>query len=88
MTKQRSNYVYKLVGGIKKKDKRTSEKYPDSYYYQLKTEIENKVEVKKMFAFSNRLEKKIWQEIEQDNYLGKKYVFSCKNYMGSYFLVD
>jgi hypothetical protein len=45
--------------------------------------------VNKINVFDNGLAKKtIWQEIEESKYIGKEYLFYCKNFMGTYFLVD
>jgi len=88
MTKTRNDYVYQLIGKILSKVKRKSKKYPETYYYQLNTSVENK-EVKKIFAFLPRLENEvIWKVIENSDYLDKKYLFYCKNHQGYYGLID
>jgi len=90
MTKARNDYIYHLIGQILSKGKRTSqeEKYQGIYYYQLNVKIENK-EVKKIFAFPTTLaSKQIWTQLENDEYLDKRYTFLCKNYRGYYRLID
>ena len=90
MTKSRNAYIYHLIGKILSKGKRTSqeEKYHGTYYYQLKVAIENK-EVQKIFAFPTTLERKqIWTQLENNDYLDKRYTFLCKNYRGYYRLID
>ena len=90
MNKARSNYIYRLIGKIQNKVKRksTDEKYQGTYFYQLNVSIENK-EVKKIFAFPYALENKtVWEKVEKDDYLDKRYTFFCKNYRGYYRLID
>ena len=90
MNKSRGSYIYQLIGQINSKGQRTAkhEKYHGTYYYQLNVSIENK-EVKKIFVFPTGLEKAtIWKELENNDYLGKKYVFFCKNHMGNYRLIN
>jgi len=85
MTKKRSNYIYKFAGKIINRWKRISDKNKP-YFYQLDIDNEN---IDKIFVFQKKLQRnQIWQDIEQSNYLGKKYGFSCKNYMGNYGLID
>ena len=87
MTKQRANYLYKFIGFIQKKYQRKSPEHTH-YFYQLKVKLENH-NLTKIFAFKNKLTNpSIWTTLEADTYLGKKYLFSCRNYQGSYYLVD
>lgn len=92
MTKQRSNYLYELVGVINKKTKtepKEGSKYQGSYYWRLKATIENQPEIKSLKVFQNSLENsQIWTTIESNNYLGKRYRFTCKNWMGNYYLIN
>jgi len=45
--------------------------------------------VKKLFVFAPKLKNEtIWNILATNAYLGKKYLFSCRNYRGSYYLVD
>ena len=89
MTKQRANYLYKFTGTIHKKYRRTNPDY-EQYFYQLKVSLENYAHPPKFFAFKDKAKTKahIWNALESDSYVGKKYLFSCRNYQGSYYLVD
>jgi len=86
MTKKRNQYLYKFTGIIHKKYRRQSPEY-EQHFYQLKVELEH-ASVKKFFAFQNKLKSLLWNSLESDSYIGKKYLFSCRNYQGSYYLVD
>ena len=91
MTKARSEYIYQLTGKIKNKNKRNSKvkKYQGTYFWQLNVEIENKPQIEKIMVFLLTLENKtVWEEIENTDYLDKKYTFFCKNYQGSYRLIN
>ena len=91
MTKARNNYVYQLIGKVKGKNKRfsKSEKYQGTYYWQLNITCENKPAIEKIMVFPVALEnKEIWAKIENSDYLDKKYTFFCKNYRGSYRLIN
>ena len=87
MTKQRANYLYKFTGTIHKKYRRKSSEYTQ-HFYQLKVDLENYSHPQKFFAFKPKVKAFIWNALESDNYVGKKYLFSCRNYQGSYYLVD
>jgi len=61
------------------------------YTYQLLGTINclNNPAVKKLFVFHSKLKNEtIWNALATNAYLGKKYLFSCRNYRGSYYLVD
>ena len=82
----RQDYVYQLAGRIT--DKKTKKKKDGKLFWQLAVIIQDKP-VNKINVFDNGLAKKtIWQEIEESKYIGKEYLFYCKNFMGTYFLVD
>jgi hypothetical protein len=42
----------------------------------------------KLFAFQKKTKPAIWNALESDAYIGKKYLLACRNYQGSYYLVD
>ena len=83
----RNNYIYQLAGRIT--DKKAKKKKDGTTFYQLATVIPDQEQVKKINVFADSCKKQeIWQEIEASNYIKKEFLFYCKNYMGSYFLVD
>lgn len=91
MTKQRSEYIYRLIGVITKKKKFLPKegKYLGTYYYGLAVEIEHKPEIISINVFPDRLENKtILESIENEQYLGKRYLLRCKNWRGHYYLID
>ena len=86
MTKQRTNYLYKFTGTIHKKHQRKNPEHTQ-HFYQLKVELEAS-KLTKLFAFQNKAKPTLWKALETDAYIGKKYLFACRNYQGSYYLVD
>ena len=91
MTKQRSQYIYELIGRVNEKRQRTSkgEEYKGQKYYELLINCENKPQVNKLFAYQSKIEtEKIWQDILNSNYIDKRYLFYCKNYMGNYRIIN
>ena len=86
MTKKRASYLYKFTGIIHKKYRRQDKGHPQ-HFYQLKVELAGS-KLTKIFAFQNKTKLTIWKSLETDTYIGKKYLFSCRNYQGSYYLVD
>ena len=90
MNKKRSNYVYKLVGQVEKKEKISGkEQYEGTYFFRLLVDIENKPEIKVIRTFQKNLQNKlVWKEVQGDKFIGKKYLFFCKNWMGNYSLLD
>ena len=87
MTKKRVQYPYKFTGIIQKKYRRTNPEYTQ-HFYQLKVALENYSSPQKFFAFKDKTKLAIWNALESDDYVGKKYLFTCRNYQGSYYLVD
>jgi hypothetical protein len=81
----RQDYIYQLAGRIT--DKKSKKKKDGTTFYQLSTVIKDK-EIDRINIFSDSCKKEIWQEIEANKYLGQEYLFYCKNFMGSYYLVD
>jgi hypothetical protein len=86
--KKRNLYIYQLLGTIQSKTKRQNPKHTQ-YFYQLNLNCLNNSVVKKLFVFPAKLKNEaIWNALATNAYLGKKYLFSCRNYRGSYYLVD
>ena len=86
--KKRNLYTYQLIGQIQNLQKRTNPKHTQ-YFYQLNLNCLNNPTIKKLFVFPSKLKNEtIWNALATNAYLGKKYLFSCRNYRGSYYLVD
>jgi hypothetical protein len=87
MTK-RNLYTYELLGSIQSLQKRTNSQHPTPFY-QLNLNCLNNPQIKKLFVFQSKLKTpQIWNTLTSKAYLGKKYLFKCRNYRGSYYLVD
>ena len=91
MTKKplkRNQFIYEFLGTIQALQKRTNPKHPTPFY-QLNINCLNNPAIKKLFVFQPKLKNEtIWNALATKSYLGKKYFFSCRNYRGSYYLVD
>lgn len=91
MTKKplkRNQFIYEFLGQIQNLQKRTNPKH-STPFYQLNITCSNNPTIKKLFAFQPKLTNlQIWNSLQTNAYLGKKYLFSCRNYRGSYYLVD
>ncbi|MDR1670537.1 MAG: hypothetical protein LBR43_02340 [Spiroplasmataceae bacterium] len=86
MTKQRSNYLYELVGIIREK-KNNSKK--ERVGYKLTVEISNLENIPFIQVWQDLIkDQQIWTTIEKDNYIDKKYLFYCQNWMGQYRLIN
>ncbi len=77
-----------LIGIItdKKLDKVKNKKseYHGNQYWRLSVELENEEEIKEILVFKEWLEQEtIWQEIEQKNYLDKRYLFKVQRKPGA-----
>ena len=87
-TTKRNQFIYELLGTIQTLQKRTNPKH-STPFYQLNITCLNNPPIKKLFAFQPKLTNPvIWNALATNAYLGKKYLFSCRNYRGSYYLVD
>ena len=89
MTTPRIKYTYELIGQIQSLKKRTNPKY-SQYFYQLNVLCKTNPLIQKIFVFQNKLIKpQIWETLQSSLLLTtKKYLFYCRNYRGSYYLVD
>ncbi|WNE40578.1 MAG: hypothetical protein mread185_000035 [Mycoplasmataceae bacterium] len=70
------------TGQILSKEKRKvydkkSEFYGNDYF-KLEIALENKDREKILFVYANRVSKKIFETIEQSNYIDKRYLFFCE----------
>lgn len=80
--------IHELIGRIKDKEREKvyTGKFAGTYYYLLNTTIENK-EVSKIFAFKDKIEvESIWKDIEEANYIDKRYLFYCERRKGGFAL--
>jgi len=84
MNKKRADYVYELVGKIATKQLKKDKS--GNPFYKLIVNIENKTEVDIINVFPNL--EKVWINLDNSKFHGKKYLFFCKNYMGNYSLLD
>jgi hypothetical protein len=58
MTKIRNQYIYKLIGQIHSKKPRKKAQY-QQHFWQLNVNLTNKPEIKKIFAFKDKLSPEI-----------------------------
>lgn len=60
-----------------------------SAYWRLTVTIENKPTIQAIKVYTNSLENKaIWEAIEANEYLGKRYDLQCRNWKGNYYLIN
>lgn len=86
--KKRNLYTYRLIGAIQSLQKRTNPKH-STPFYQLNLTCQNFPHIQKIFAFQSKLKNPtLWNSLTTSSYLGKTYLFSCRNYRGSYYLID
>ena len=93
MTKSRANYLYQLTGTIQgKKPQKASpkSKYAGQLFYNLAVSLEDPHQhIKLIQVFKDKLANpEIWTTIEQGKEFQQKYLFSCRNQRGYYYLVD
>lgn len=87
-TLKRNLYTYELLGTIQNKNQRANSKH-STPFYQLNIICQNNPNLKKIFAFQPKLTNPtLWNALETNAYLGKTYLFFCRNYYGNYYLVD
>ena len=80
--------IYELIGRIKDKEREKvyTGKFAGTYFYRLNVIIENK-EVNVLFAFKDKIEvESIWKDIEEANYIDKRYLFYCEKRKGGFAL--
>ena len=85
MNKKRSDYLYELGGIIKQKKKI----YQQRKGFKIIVNLPNQPEIKWIFAYQDKLtNQQIWQDIESQNFIGKRYSFFCQNHFGNYHLIN
>ena len=81
--------IHELIGRIKDKEREKvyTGRFAGTYYYVLNTTIENKEGVNKLFAFKDKIElENVWKDIEESNYIDKRYLFYCERRKGGFAL--
>ncbi|RHZ37364.1 hypothetical protein GvMRE_I1g617 [endosymbiont GvMRE of Glomus versiforme] len=85
MTK-RQQYIYQLIGKIT--DKKAKKKQDKTIYYSLAVIISDQEKIQKINAFSDSCNSAVWKALQANQFLGKEYLFHCKNFMGTYYLIN
>ena len=86
MNKARSEYLYDLVGIIKEKKRKKLEKRD---CFKLVVELTNQTNISSIQAFKDKLkDQQIWEDLENSQFIDKRYIFHCQNYFGNYHLVN
>lgn len=84
--------IKELVGIITEKESAkvySQGKNQGKLYYRLLVKCENRPKVNTIFAFREIVEKEsVWKDIEESNYLGKKYLFYCQQWMSMFRIVN
>ena len=80
--------VHECIGKIKDKKLETvynkKSEYHGGQYLRCQVIIEDEPKIKEFLVFKEKLEKEtIWQEIEQKNYLDKRYLFKLQRRPGA-----
>lgn len=85
MTKQRSDFLYELVGIIKEKKKTNGERIG----YRLIVNLPNQPDINWILAYQDKLaNNRIWKDLENLNFVDKQYTFYCHNHFGNYHLIN
>ena len=86
MNKARAEYIYQLTGTIQNQKLQIIN---NRISYKLAVNIKSRPEIKKIRVWKEKLtNSQIWQEIQENKFFEKKYLFFCHNWMGHYSLVD
>ena len=72
-----------VTGKIEDKDYNSNEDI-----YRLKVKIEDEEEIKELRAYERKVNKKVWENIKNDEYFDKRYILSCEKVYNSYHLKD
>ena len=84
-----NNKIYEFIGKItsKEKEKVYNKKSPyyGNIYYRLAVELENNSELNEILVFQNG---KVWKDIKEANYIGKRYLFYCSSLVSNYRIVS
>ena len=78
MTKQRSNYLYELVGIVRESKIRNLK---NRECLNLIVELTNYPEISTTQAFKDKLKEQIWTDLNNKKFIDKKYLFKCQNYL-------
>lgn len=84
--------LHELVGRIQGKVKEKvygKSKFANTHFYRLNVQIENKEGINTIFAFKDAIEKEsVWKDLEESNYIDKKYLFYCAKSFRGYRLIN
>jgi len=85
MTKQRSEYLYQLVGIVKEIKK----VYNQRTGYKLIVNLPNQPEINWILAYKDKLvNSQIWKDLESLRFIDKQYLFYCQNHFGNHHLIN
>ncbi len=82
---KRNEYIYELVGIIRG---RKSQEFKNRECFKLIVELSNKENIHFIQAFKDKVNNQIWQDLEKKNFIDKKYLFYCRNWMGIFRLIN
>jgi len=84
-----NNKLYEFIGKIKGKESkkvyRKGSKYEGNVYHRLQVELENNPKWKEILVFQDS---KVWSDIQEANYHGKRYLFFCSPKVSNYQIVS
>ena len=87
-TLKRNLFTYQFLATIQSKVQRKNAKY-EKPFYQLNLICHNEPTINKIFVIYSKLTNLlIWNDLESNAYLGKTYLLHCRNYRGSYYLIN
>jgi len=85
MNKKRSNYIYQLVGIVK--EKRKIYRKNGRKGFKIVVNLPNQPEINWILVYQDKIiNQQIWKDLEEINFIGKKYLFNCQNHFGNYHL--
>jgi hypothetical protein len=93
MNQKRIAYIYQLTGTITSRiptQASPKSKYANQEYYLLRVNLQSPNQaIKSLQVFSEKLTNPtIWAAVQQGKFGQQKYLFSCRNVRGYYYLLD
>ena len=82
---RRSDFIYQLTGWATKHQ--VLKNKASQPFLRLTVTIPKLAKIKRLNVFADSCPPAVWQAIVSKEYLSKEYLFCCKNFMGSYYLV-
>jgi hypothetical protein len=84
----RATFTYQLIGFLQSRKLRKNKKH-STPFYQLNISCETDSTITKIFVFKAKLTNPtIWTDLPSNSILAKRYLFYCRNYYGSYYLIN